>query len=89
MKYYLKKYWSTVTAASLCVIVAYGLQVCTGLMLIEVTQGLLDGDMHAFVLRLALLALIIAQPARLFRRKLVISRNFKYARDGIVNLRWG
>lgn len=48
MKYYLKKCWPTVTAASICMVVAYGLQVCTSLVQIQITQGLLDGDLPGF-----------------------------------------
>lgn len=50
MKYYLKKCWPTVTAASICMVVAYGLQVCTSLVQIQITQGLLDGDLRAFTI---------------------------------------
>ena len=57
MKYYLKKCWPTVTAASICMAVAYGLQVCTSLVQIQVTQGLLDGDLRAFTIRIILLLL--------------------------------
>ena len=57
MKYYLKKCWPTVTAASICMAVAYGLQVCTSLVQIQVTQGLLDGDLRAFIIRIILLLL--------------------------------
>ncbi len=38
MKYYLKKCWPTVTAASICMVVAYGLQVCTSLVQIQITR---------------------------------------------------
>lgn len=37
MKYYLKKCWPAVTAASVCMVIAYGLQVCTSLVQIQVT----------------------------------------------------
>ena len=57
MKYYLKKCWPTVTAASICMVVAYGLQVCTSLVQIQITQGLLDGDLRAFTIRIILLLL--------------------------------
>lgn len=57
MKYYLKKCWPAVTAASICMVIAYGLQVCTSLVQIQVTQGLLDGDLKAFTIRIILLLL--------------------------------
>lgn len=57
MKYYLKKCWPAVTEASICMVVAYGLQVCTSLVQIQVTQGLLDGDLRAFTIRIILLLL--------------------------------
>lgn len=57
MKYYLKKCWPTVTAASICMVAAYGLQVCTSLVQIQITQGLLDGDLRAFTIRIILLLL--------------------------------
>ena len=57
MKYYLKKCWPAVTAASVCMVIAYGLQVCTSLVQIQVTQGLLDGDLKAFTIRIILLLL--------------------------------
>lgn len=57
MKYYLKKCWPAVTAASICMVIAYGLQVCTSLVQIEVAQGLLDGDMRGFTLQILLLLL--------------------------------
>lgn len=67
MKYYLKKCWPTVTAASICMVVAYGLQVCTSLVQIQITQGLLDGDLRAFTIRIILLLLTwLATRARSF-----------------------
>ena len=57
MKYYLKKCWPAVTAASVCMVIAYGLQVCTSLVQIQVTQGLLVGDYKAFTIRNILLLL--------------------------------
>ena len=62
MKYYLKKCWPTVTAASICMVVAYGLQVCTSLVQIQITQGLLDGDLRAFTIRIILLLLTCPLP---------------------------
>ena len=38
-------------------VVAYGLQVCTSLVQIQITQGLLDGDLRAFTIRIILLLL--------------------------------
>lgn len=52
-----QKCWPTVTAASICMVVAYGLQVCTSLVQIQITQGLLDGDLRAFTIRIILLLL--------------------------------
>ena len=38
-------------------VIAYGLQVCTSLVQIQVAQGLLDGDLRAFTIRIILLLL--------------------------------
>ena len=57
MTHYLKRYWPAVAAASVFMILAYGLQVYTSLVQIRVAQGLLDGDMRGFALQILLLLL--------------------------------
>ena len=57
MTHYLKRYWPAVAAASVFMILAYGLQVYTSLVQIRVAQGLLDGDVRGFALQILLLLL--------------------------------
>lgn len=57
MTHYLKRYWPAVAAASVFMILAYGLQVYTSLVQIRVAQGLLDGDVSGFALQILLLLL--------------------------------
>ena len=57
MTHYLKRYWPAVAAASVFMILSYGLQVYTSLVQIRVAQGLLDGDVRGFALQILLLLL--------------------------------
>ena len=57
MTHYLKRYWPAVAAASVFMILAYGLQVYISLVQIRVAQGLLDGDVRGFALQILLLLL--------------------------------
>ena len=54
MKYYLKKFWKPAAAAAALMILAYGLQVYTSLLQIQIMQSLLDGDLKMFLLKIVL-----------------------------------
>ena len=54
MKYYLKKFWKPAAAAAVLMILAYGLQVYTSLLQIQIMQSLLDGDLKMFLLKIVL-----------------------------------
>lgn len=54
MKYYLRKFWKPAAAAAALMILAYGLQVYTSLLQIQIMQSLLDGDLKMFLLKIVL-----------------------------------
>jgi len=49
MGYYLKKHWKINTLAVLLQVICAGLTVLTNLAMIEMTQGLIELDLHCFV----------------------------------------